>query len=125
MGVQLTNGPALKKAVLALPEADWRESGNLWWESLLIVPTRKMHDSGFARIAIIGVNAHQAEQILGYPDDIQWPAQSGISGTMPDYGALRTDAYWPSGLLHLWSREYEFNAHGVSSLDIKIRRVAS
>lgn len=75
---------------------------------------------------IIGVadvgRTSEATKILAWPDDIQWPAQSGLSGLV-DYGGLHTDAYHPSGVLRLWSREYEFSTTAaLSSVTILIRR---
>lgn len=86
-----------------------------------------MHDSGFAHIAIIGCRVHgdeeMAESIIAWPDDIQWPAQSGISDTLPSFGDLRMDAFHPSGVLRLWSGTFEFAVDNpTSSVEIKIRR---
>lgn len=117
------NGKFTKRDLLSLPSAKWDDPG--WWDSLLIVPTPRKHESGFAHIAIIGVvevgRTSEATKILAWPDDIQWPAQSGLSGLV-DYGGLHTDAYHPSGVLRLWSREYEFSTTAaLSSVTILIR----
>lgn len=117
--IELRNGVALKKLVLGLPVADWESPG--WWRSLLIVPTPQRQDSGYSHIAIIGVNDN-AEKILAYPDDIQFPAFSNTPGSSYTYGALRMDSYWPSGVLRLWSRDYEFSVDGISSVEIVIRK---
>ena len=117
-----------KTDLLKLPDAKWGVEA--WYDFLLIVPTRKMHDSGYAHIAIIGgkydsENGDQAVEIIASPDDLQWPTETAISSRMPEYGALRTDAYWPSGVIRLWSGEYLFGVdHPTSSTAIKIRRYA-
>jgi hypothetical protein len=112
-----------KRELLKLPRRAWA-APEVWWRALLIVPTPKMHDSGYALIAIIGVDAEdEAQEILAYPDAITWPAQSGYIDSMPDYGGLNTDAYWPSGVLRLFSTEFEFAVtNPVSSVTIKIRK---
>lgn len=127
---------ATKKELLALPILDWGIDRG-WWDALLIIPGRHKHDSGYAHIAIIGVRfgkvgvrgdkdsgpGEWASHKLAYGDDIQWPAQSGYpGGSMRDYGALRTDSYHPSGVLRLWSGEYEFSTTSpLSSVTILIR----
>jgi len=114
-----------KTELLTLPFRGWN-APEKWYTSLLIVPSRKMHDSGWAHIAVIGVEGDEATEIIAFPDDIHWPAQSSLTppGTpLSDYGALRTDAYWPSGVLRLWSGIYEFSVDSpTSSVDIRIRR---
>lgn len=116
---------AKKSELLALPHVERGEEPG-WWDALLIIPGRHKHDSGWAHIAIIGVKHRDgsdwASHILAYPDDIQLPAQSPISPRNLNYGALRTDAYHPSGVLRLWSREYEFSTGSpISSVEILIR----
>lgn len=122
--LKLMKASSKKSELLSLPEREWN-APQAWWSALLIVPTRQKHDSGYSIIAIIGVDKdHEAREIIARCDDIHWPAQSGISKSMPDYSALNTDCYWPSGVLRLWSREYEFSVKWpTSSTDILIRRV--
>lgn len=120
---------ATKRELLALPHLPWGEPRG-WFDALLIIPGRHKHDSGWAHIAVIGVNhvdgGDEAEHIIAYPDDLHWPAQSGISDYSDftrSYGSLRTDAYHPSGVLRLWSSEYKFSVdHPTSSVDILIRK---
>lgn len=123
MTVELMNGPALKKKLLALPSAEWSSTGDYgWWDALLIVPAPWRHDSGYAHIAVIGVRENAAHAILAQPDDLQLPANESI---LPGrfYGHLRMDAYWPSGVLRLWSREVEFSISSpVSSVEILTRK---
>lgn len=104
-----------KTELLALPSFEWGEE-QPWYRSLLIVPTRMKHDSGFAQVAVIGVNeATEAEKILAYPDDIQFPVN-------PDEWSLRMDCYHPTLVLHLWSLRFEFSVdYPTSSVCIKTR----
>jgi hypothetical protein len=130
MNVKLENGVAMKRRLLSLPEAEWRADPR-WWDALLLVPTRKVHDSGYATVAIIGVewrkhDGHYAQEILAYPDAIQFPAWSGIPGrqghaSLGDYGVMNMDCYQPSGILRLFSSDWEFQADGSSSVEIKLR----
>lgn len=125
MSVELLNGPALKKSLLALPSAEWNSAGEYgWWDSLLIVPdtAHAAHDSGYCHIAVIGVRKNVAQVILAQPDSISLPENASI---LPGrfYGHLRMDAYWPSGILQLWSREVEFSISSpLSSVDILTRK---
>ncbi len=109
-----------KKQLLKLPDAEWG-GPERWWRALLIVPTRKKHDSGWSHIAIIGVNAeHQAELILAYPDDIAFPALCEPRG----YNPIRMDSYHPQGVLRMWSSSYDFAIdYPTSSVDIQVRRI--
>lgn len=128
----LVASKATKRDLLALPHLEWSAARG-WFDALLIIPGRHKHDSGWAHIAIIGVRYVEgvgdwAENVLAYPDDIHWPAQSGLGDTdyLRAYGALRTDAYHPSGVLRLWSSEYEFAIDSpLSSVDILIRKKTS
>lgn len=56
-----------KKELLALPERDWKKISS--YDSLLIVPTRKKHNSGYNLFAIIGCNGSIPIEIAGYMDD--------------------------------------------------------
>jgi len=100
-----------------------------WYDALLIVPSHHKHSSGWAHIAVIGVmytdEGDSATNILAFPDDLQWPAKSALKefGDLSDYGALRTDAYYPSGVMRLWSRHFQFSIDfPTSSVEILLRR---
>lgn len=120
---------ATKTQLLALPHLEWKEPRG-WWDALLILPTRKKHDSEWAHIALIGVKFRDdngvkgdfASHTLAFPDDISWPPASSMSAGY-QYPGLRTDAYYPSGVLRLWSPVYQLSVSSpVSSVDILIRK---
>lgn len=99
-----------------LPKRDWNKIST--YKKLFIVPAGTKHDSGYMHIAIIGVNDNKAE-IVAYPDDISWD-YSGIQ-QKDGYDSVRTDCYYPSGILQFWSRSYKFMIEGAySSTTIKI-----
>lgn len=102
-----------KKDLLKLPE---RVGNEKVYEQLLIVPTRIKHESGWARIAIIGITEDGAE-IAAYPDDINWD----FSEVPQIELAMRTDCYYPSGILRVWSHRVKFQVGiAISSTDIKL-----
>jgi hypothetical protein len=108
-----------RKELLALPVAEWGNIG--WWDSLLIVPTKRAHDSGYAHIAIIGCKYVRdklvACQILAFPDDIAWPDNHG------ERLSVRTDAFVSNQVLHLWSARNQFSIDSqTSSVTIKMRK---
>lgn len=110
-----------KKEMLALPDADW--TNPKWWNSILIIPLRTKHDSGYAHIALVGVDEKgiAREVLTACSDDIEWPLAPSGFGNESD---IRTDAYYPSGVLKLWSRRYEFRvSHPVSTARIECRKV--
>ena len=111
---------AKKTEFLALPNLPWGDERG-WWDCLAILPSRLKHDSGWSHIAIIGIrhtkDGDVAESILAMPDDIALPNVAGS-----DYRPFRMDSYYPSGVLRLWSRGYEFSVDSpTSSVDILIR----
>jgi hypothetical protein len=115
-----------KKQLLALPFAPFDSAG--WWDSLLIIPTKEKHDSGYAHIAIIGcqidlaTKTSMAHMILAYPDDITWPeSQHNVWESR-----IRTDAYVENSALHLWSNYLDFSvSSATSSVDILTRKKVS
>ena len=70
--------------LLSLPNRAWNEVKQ--YESLIIVPTKHKHDSGWRLMAIIGCNKiddchNMPEEIVGYCDDIHVlsPDNSGLN----------------------------------------------
>ena len=105
-----------RKILLSLPRRDWKTPKE--YDHLLIVPTGKKHDSGWALIAIVGINyvdTKEYGEIAAYCDDIMWNfpkehpygkhSESGTTGS-----CLRTDMYYPSGIVRMWAtREHYFS----------------
>ena len=88
------------------------------YEKLLIVPTRLKHESGYTKIAIIGVTGDDGE-IAAYPDDICWDFTEVPQLSL----GMRTDCYYPSGILRVWSYYCSFEVGlAYSSTDIKLVR---
>jgi hypothetical protein len=105
-----------KKDLLTLPERKPYVSTAMVYDKLLIIPTRIKHESGFARIAIIGFVGDMAE-ITACPDDICWDFTKAPKGDL----AMRTDCYYPSGILKMWGHRIEFQVgEAFSSTDIKV-----
>lgn len=106
-----------KSDLLKLPEFEWSEVGMEWYDSILVIPTRLKHDSGWSRIALVGARKLRAIKILAYPDDIHWPANG-------NYGYdWRMDSFYPSGVLRAWGSNKEFSVdYPTSSVEIKIRK---
>lgn len=109
-----------KKEILDLPDAEGGAEAK-WWRSLLIIPLRTKHDSGYSNMAIVGVDEDgQGEVLVRYCDDLQFPlAPSGFQ----DEADLRMDCYYPSGVQKLWSRRFEFRLEWPgSSSRIEVRK---
>jgi len=99
------------KELLKLPIRDWTKI--TVYPSIAVVNSRKKHDSGWALMAIIGLNKEQEPiEIAAYCDDISWDL-NGLS--------LQNDMYYPSGVIRFWSRESQFEVgHGLSSTEIRL-----
>lgn len=112
MGIKAQD--ASKKDLLALPDADWTTAK--WWRSLILIPLRTKHDSGWSNMALVGVDREGvAQEVLSrITDDIEWPV----------HAYFRTDCYWPSGALRIWSNYVEFQIkHPGSSATIETREI--
>lgn len=110
-----------KKKLLKAPK---RKNINLErvYRSLLIVPAGSKHESGFMHIAVIGVYSEDEKEkfeICSYPDDINW-----ITPPQPvrpyKLAAIRTDCYYPQGILHFWSNYHSFKVGWGSSTEIEL-----
>lgn len=90
-----------KRDLLKLPVRKWDDTEKTY-DSVLLVPTNKKHESGFMHIAIVGVNADHME-ICAYPDDIS------CNFPIEDYGEfqfplVRMDCFYPNGVLRYHGR---------------------
>ena len=97
------------KELMALPVRKWDDEKE--YDSLLLVSTRKKHDSGWAIIAIIGVRDSQPEEIAcACCDDIEWkmPPMTTFGNGRWTTGQFRTDCAFRSGALHAWQRGARF-----------------
>lgn len=111
-----------RKELLALPVRCWSEVST--YDSVLLLSTRKKHDSGWAMIAIIGVKDGAPIEIASAcSDDIEWkahPMDVLLNGAY-SIGQIRMDCCFKSGALHAWSRYSKFKVGcALSSIDIKV-----
>lgn len=97
------------------------------YESIIIVPTKYKHESGWKLMAIIGCGIDDDKhnipyEIAGYCDDINWIMPNIIYNHLyPDRSKkLRTDMTI-SNCIRIWSDDYHFEiGMCTSSTDIKI-----
>lgn len=99
-----------------LPVRDWQEDSKVY-RSLMIIPSGKKHDSGYALMYIIGTDEKlEPVEIAAACDDINWQDLDGL----PNW-ALRTDMYYPGGIVHFWSPSHNFRVGcSLSSTDVFI-----
>lgn len=89
------------KGLRNLPVRAWDEKKA--YNSVITIPSGKKHDSGWALIAIIGLDDNDNPiEIAAYCDDICWKIPN------INEGSFRTDMFYPSGAVHFWSWDYEF-----------------
>lgn len=82
-----------RSELLALPLRKWDDTRPTY-DSVLILPTGKMHDSGWGLIAVIGVRKEQPVHICSCcSDDISWNYPSTIT--------MRMDCCLKSGALRM------------------------
>ena len=97
-----------------LPFKEWRETKR--YNQILIIRSGKKHDSGWSIIYIIGCKKGKPVEIVGGCDDIGWD----VSEISDEY-SLRSDMYYPSGVLRFWSNRYDFEIGLIlSSTTIKL-----
>ena len=112
------------KELMALPFRKWDEEKE--YESLLLISTRKKHDSGWAVMAIIGVRNGQPEEIAcACCDDIEWklPPMKTFGCGRWYIGQFRTDCALRSGAIHAWQNDAKFRVgKALSSTTIEMIR---
>jgi hypothetical protein len=101
-----------RKNLLKLPVRNWTEDSTYY--SILIVPTGKKHDSGWALMAIVGTNEKfRPIEIAAYCDDINWiipEASTSIPVRGDNYyiSDIHSDMHYPSNVMQMWSRVGKF-----------------
>lgn len=96
-----------RKELLALPIRDWQMDSV--YDSLLLVPTGKKHDSGWSLVSIVGVrNGEPVEQASCCSDDIEWVFPNATRYGSYTAGQLRMDCLYPAGVFHPWTRNHKF-----------------
>jgi hypothetical protein len=95
--------------LLCLPRRAYGAAGE--YDSLLILSTRRKHDSGWAMMAIIWVRDEQPTEIACICcDDIEWkmPVMKTIDGGKFSIGQMRMDCAIKSGAVHAWANQAMF-----------------
>jgi hypothetical protein len=100
------------KELRELPIRDWDNVKT--YKSILVISSGKKHDSGWALMYIIGLDAAKNPiEIAAACDDICWKIP-----TPTDYN-FRNDMYHPSGAIHFWSNGHSFKVGAsLSSTDV-------
>jgi len=97
--------------LLKLPKRAWGKKGV--YSSIMVINTKRKHDSGWALMAIIGLNKNQKPiEIAAYCDDICWNLNNL---------SFKNDMFYPSGIIHFWSNTAEFKVGlSLSSTDVTL-----
>ena len=107
-----------RKTIKLLPERDWNIVSE--YKAIFLVPSGLKHESGYMTIAIIGQKENGDFEVCAYPDDIDWD----FTGFVQKFSCtgMRTDCYYPNGILRFWGRNLVFEVgESFSSTDIKIK----
>ena len=110
-----------RKELLALPVCKFTEQESRKYASLLIVPAKKLHDSGYRLMAIVGLDKKgKPIEIADFCDDIEWRIPMINAGSRLAYSPLRTDMYANLNCLHAWTRYGYFTVWGCSSAEVTL-----
>lgn len=98
--------------LLALPVRQWDIESE--YDGLVVFSTRRKHESGWAKMAIIGVrNGVPVEIVSTCSDDLVW--------LLLNQSVLRMDCVFKSGVMHFWATGMKFLARrALSSIDIDL-----
>ena len=89
--------------LMALPVRKWMEYSE--YDSVLLLSTRRKHESGWAMMEIIGVREGvPVEIVASCCDDIEWKFPPMKGGTRLTSGQMRMDCALRSGAMHAWVR---------------------
>ncbi len=111
--------------LLKLPTRAWDADSE--YDSLLLLSTRRKHDSGWAIMAIVGVRDGQPVEIAcACCDDIEWklPTMQTVGGGAYSIGQMRMDCAMRSGALHAWARKAKFRV-GVALSSVEVELLAA
>ena len=89
-----------RKQFLELPVRAWNETKD--YSAIIVVPTGRKHDSGFALMALVGCDEKGVpSEIAAYCDDIQWITKVTVYG-------FRCDMFYKNRCLRFHSNEFKF-----------------
>lgn len=95
-----------------LPVRKWDEES--LYSSILVIPSGKKHESGFALMYIIGMNGDTPVEIAAACDDLCWIIPEKIRPY-----ELRTDMFYNGGVLRFRSYYYDFKVgNSLSSTNV-------
>lgn len=102
-----------RKELLALPGRNWSDITS--YSSILLVPTYKLHDSGWRLIAIVGCNDDGTpKEIAAFCDVVQWQT------IHMDYG-INMDIIPKTNICRFHSRRMRFQVGvSLSTTEVKI-----
>ena len=109
-----------KKELLQSPLREWTNVDKEYKE-ILIVPSGKKHDSGWMRIAVIGVwieDGQEKYEIAAYPDDISYFFPIRKIGEDLQMATVRQDCHYPQGVLRYHGDGIFKVSEAISSVDI-------
>lgn len=106
--------------LVGLPSRAWDASST--YDSLLIVPTGKRHDSKFHLIAIVGCVDNRPVEIAACCDDIEVRVPELLPLLADKYvmDMFRCDMSYPAGIAHWWGASFEVGV-SLSSTEVTIR----
>ena len=107
--------------LLALPVRDWDKTSQ--YDSILLLPSNIVHDSGYQCMVIIRIINHTPIEIAcNCCDDIEWIAPDAIKvGNLYPIGQMRMDCLPTSKAFHAWNRGIKFQVESaLSSITIEV-----
>lgn len=108
--------------LLKLPMREWEMDSE--YDSILLLSTRRKHESGWAIMAVIGVcEGRPVEIACSCCDDIEWklPPMITVGNGEFSIGQMRMDCAIRSGALHAWARGAKFRVGAaLSSTEIEL-----
>lgn len=113
-----------KRELLALPHREW-DATEEEYDSLLIFPTGRKHESGWKGMAIVGCrNMIPVEICSSCSDDIEWKLPTMKTfGQRKEWsiGQMRMDCTPEAGILHAWCRDGKFRVGcAISSITVDL-----
>lgn len=112
-----------REELLSLPTRDWQADSS--YDSVLVLSTRKKHDSGWAMMAIIGVvDGVPVEVASQCSDDVEWIVHENPRSSS-FLASVRMDCAYRSSAMHFWSYDVTFKVGcALSSLTIEVCKKA-
>jgi len=109
-----------RKQFLTLPSREYWNSKELPFDSLVLLPTKRKHNSGYMMMDIVGIRDNQPVLLLsGCSDVIHLDGTGGRESLELRSKNICIDMLYPSGLLRIFSYNYQITASAaLSSFEI-------